>query len=119
MSSWLQEYVVFVATKGRVKRSKRGRDPLANLVRNFVIEEAIDWVCARFGLKPTRNPATNVDCGSSIVAMALEGSGADMSEANVAAIWAKLPSHELGDRRHERRALKTSEASPQTDEVYP
>jgi hypothetical protein len=35
LPSWLQEYVVFVARKGRVKRSKRGRDPLANLVRNF------------------------------------------------------------------------------------
>ena len=86
---WLQEYIVLVAAKGRMRRAKKGRDPLANLLRNLVIGEAVKWVCRRYGLRPTRNPATDIQCGSSIVAMALEGSGADMSEANVAAIWLK------------------------------
>jgi len=29
---WLQQYVVFAARTGRARRSKKGRDPIANLI---------------------------------------------------------------------------------------
>ena len=70
--------LMFTTNSTFAKRSKRGRDPLANLARDFVIVQAVESVSERYGLNPTRSPATSTESGSSIVALALEDSGADV-----------------------------------------
>jgi hypothetical protein len=86
---WLQEYVVFAANESGTRRSKRGQDPLTNLVRDTIITQAVDMVTHRHGFHPTRNIVTTAECGCSIVAKALQHVAIHMSEANVAAIWRK------------------------------
>ena len=82
---WLQEYVVWTAQHGEIRR-KRGRDRYADRHRNETIANAVN-ILAEDGFYPTRNAATTSECGSSITANALAQIGIHMSEANVAAIW--------------------------------
>ena|SRR5262249_42092365 len=73
----------------------------------MAIEQAVDSVSERFGINDTGNPATTEESGSSVVAMALEGSGHDMSEANVAAICSKRRQRELVHGRRQRNPSRT------------
>ena len=82
---WLQEYVVWAAHQGEIRR-KRGRDRYAARHRNETIANAVN-ILAEDGYSPTRNAATTRECGSSIIANALAQIGIHMTEANVAAIW--------------------------------
>jgi len=82
---WLQEYVVWAAQQGKIRR-KRGRDRYADRHRNETIANAVN-ILVEDGFHPTRNAATTSECGSSITASALAQIDIQMSEGNVAAIW--------------------------------
>jgi hypothetical protein len=77
----LQEYVVNVARSGQ--QGKRGPDPYANVGRDCVIAVAVDLVCRHGKLYPTRNEASEHECGCSIVSRALRRNGMDMPEPTV------------------------------------
>jgi hypothetical protein len=67
---WLQKYVVFAAAKGR-QPAKRGRKvENYNTCRGAAITWATYVVVLRHDLQPTRNPATSVESGCSIIAKA-------------------------------------------------
>jgi hypothetical protein len=92
---WLQRYVV--ASGGEERPIKPGRDPAANIVRDALIAHAVEAVTQQWiGMRPTRNNATTVECGCSIVKKALEEFGIYMTEAAVTAIWRKGRSPLIG-----------------------
>jgi hypothetical protein len=87
LPAWLQEYLVAVVNRKATVRS-RGRNPVANIVRDVAISRAVACVSDGYGLPPTRNAATKSACGCSIVAEALAAyCNLHMTEANVTAIW--------------------------------
>jgi hypothetical protein len=83
---WLQEYVVWAARHMGRSRRRRGRNPCAQKHRNGIVANAVQML-VEDGFRATRNPATAVESGCSIVARALQYIGIHMSEANVNAIW--------------------------------
>jgi hypothetical protein len=91
MPLWLQRYIVRAARNGG-GRAERGRDPRTNLVRDQVIAWAVHFISRRYNLNPTRNAATDIECGCSIVAEALRRPKLhiEMKEATIAAIWQRV-----------------------------
>jgi hypothetical protein len=59
-------------------------------IRDSAIGEAVTEVCKATGLSPTRNPATDIPSGCSIVADALLQWGIDRGEALVEKAWRKV-----------------------------
>ena len=59
------------------------------------IVQVVAMVTAAYDLQPTRNAATSADCACSIVSEALAERGSEMTEANVAAIWARAGGSEV------------------------
>jgi hypothetical protein len=92
---WLQDYVVAAAQMGEPRRS-RGRDPWVNFLRDVAIGQAVGMVTDAFRLKATRNEATTVECGCSIVAIAINRYAEfDITEANVVKIWRSVVDRNL------------------------
>lgn len=86
---WLQEYIVSAAMLGS-RRRKKGRDPMTYAMRDMVIGQSIAFIADHFGLRATRNAASErTECGCSIVKAALADLGEHKSEAAIAAIWRK------------------------------
>lgn len=88
LPSWLQDYVVFFLQHARLPK-KRGRSKATNALRDVAIVQTIAMLTNSHDLQPTRNAATTLECGCSILSEALLRVGIDMGEANVAAIWSK------------------------------
>jgi hypothetical protein len=86
---WLQEYLVGAARSYKYTIRRRGRDPYAHVERDNEIVKVVERVADLFGLRVTRNAATQTECACSIVAKALKRMGFDMSEATVAALWGR------------------------------
>jgi hypothetical protein len=67
----VRERMIPLLRQGRPPKRERRR-PRADPQRELRITGAVAHVCYRFGLAPTRNPATRgVECGASIVRKAL------------------------------------------------
>ena len=88
LPSWLQEYVISFVRDAPIRR-KRGRSKSTNALRDVSIVQVVAMVTEAHDLQPTRNPTTCTDCVCSIVSEALAERGIAMTEANVAAIWAR------------------------------
>jgi hypothetical protein len=77
---WLQEYFFAIPRSAR----KRGRDPAANLIRDGVIWQTVNFVAKAYSIRPTRSDAKNPRSSAcSIVGKALARIGIHMTEANV------------------------------------
>jgi hypothetical protein len=100
---WLQEYFFALPRSTR----KRGRDPVANLVRNGVIWQTVNFVAQAYRIRPTRSE-TNCHRSSacSIVGEALARIGIHMTEANVVAIWQRFRADDLLYRRRKAQQLR-------------
>jgi hypothetical protein len=83
----IQELIIGILEdhKRRISR-KRGRKAEVNSLRDRYIAKVVKGVC-EFGFDPTRNPATNRECGCSIVAEVLASGGLKIKEQAVAKIW--------------------------------
>jgi hypothetical protein len=68
------------------KQLRRGQP--TNSFRDRLIAETVEQICRR-GFSPTRNEASDQECGCSIVAEALGQLGIRLKEKSVARIWAK------------------------------
>jgi hypothetical protein len=69
----------------------RGRRRSDVLLRDIAIVWIVGTICWKFGLKPTRNPASKREhlCGCGIVARALAAEGMAISEAAVVSLWTR------------------------------
>ncbi len=74
----------------------RGRPAHTNETRNFRIGWAVIAAQRNYGLRPTRNVASDTDSACSIVQKALETRGLALSESAVEKIW-----QDLGQQRPE------------------
>jgi hypothetical protein len=82
---WLQGYLVLAARDG-VASPKRGRR-VQHSWRDQAITRVTLVIALRYGLPPTRSPASKTESACSIVETALEVHKVHMTESNVERIW--------------------------------
>jgi hypothetical protein len=94
---WLGRYLTSLAAEGKAP-SKRGAKPHTNSLRDTSIAWTAGVIAYRYGLKPTRSPATKekgtTESGCSIVQEALAALRIGMQEENVNAIWQDMGPHD-------------------------
>jgi hypothetical protein len=97
MPTYLAGYAMELTNGIRYSR-KAGRRRSADAARDMIICHVVSMVAERFGLRPTRNPASRRPSACSIVAAALGLEGLAMSEANVVQLWKAQPDHRKNRR---------------------
>ena len=118
---WLQEFLIWAVRNGAKAprahggRDRKGRDPYANVDRDYIIAMTVKWIVDLRGGHATRNIATadhfsadpKKESGSSIVARALQDLGIAIGESGVNAIWreSKQGTRNLLNRPLRRRIL--------------
>jgi hypothetical protein len=94
LPNWLGRYVVLIAAEGK-PTAKRGRRPKTKALRDTAIASVAHKISKNYGLyglKPTRNIASEAESACSIVTEALKRHGIKLKEASVNAIWQRMES---------------------------
>jgi hypothetical protein len=86
----VREAILPALRRGLPPRQKRDQRPKQQfLFRDRWIAAVVEGICNQYGFNPTRNDATEEECGCSIVAGVLRRLGIKLSESQVATIWRK------------------------------